>query len=61
MKREDAKRRILRALRSGPLYEGALMLVVGPPDRTFYAALRELRQAGEVERVPSDPMTWRLA
>lgn len=61
MQRKQAKTRILRALRSGPLYEGALMLVVGPPDRTFYSALRELRQEGKVERVPSDPMTWRLA
>ena len=59
MRREDAKRRILRALRSGPLYEGALALVVGQ-GWAFDRALQELRREGAVERSPDDPMTWRL-
>lgn len=52
--------RILRALRSGPLYEGALALVVGCGDRGLYKALRELERKGSIERAVGEPWTWRL-
>jgi hypothetical protein len=51
--------RVLRALRSGPLYEGALALVLDEPD-DLLLALRRLQKAGRVERMPEQPYTWRL-
>lgn len=52
--------RIVRALARGPLYEGALALVVGCGDRGLYKALRELERKGIVERAVGEPWTWRL-
>lgn len=50
---------IERALRRGPMYEGALRLVVGRKD--FYRALRRMQDKGQIERVPDEPLTWRLS
>ena len=52
--------RIVEALERGPLYEGALPLIVGGTMRDVIASLSALRREGVVERVPADPMTWRL-
>lgn len=53
--------RIVRALQNGPLYEGALRLVLdNPPD--FARALRTLQDNGTIERnLPDHPQTWKLA
>lgn len=41
--------RVVRALRSGPLYRPALELVVGAPEKVVGAALRRLLAEGRVE------------
>lgn len=51
--------RIVRVLKKGPLYEGAIPLVVGGDMRATLQALSALRKAGKVERLPESPMTWR--
>ena len=52
--------RILRALASGPLFEGALGLILGWPS-TMRRELRRLQEAGLIERDPNhDGLTWRL-
>jgi hypothetical protein len=53
--------RIVRALQRGPLYEGALRLVLNrPPD--FDRALRTLQANGAIVRdLPDNPQTWKVA
>jgi hypothetical protein len=51
--------RIVRALQSGPTYEGLLAVVVDSP--RFATALRLLMHRGVIERdLPANPQTWRL-
>lgn len=57
--RAAVEQRILRALRSGPLYRGALELIVGRGD--LAAELRELLKTGAVEIAREiGPATYRL-
>lgn len=58
MTAEETRSRIVRALQRGPMYEGALLLVVG--QEGFYRALRALQDKGIIERTPDSPMTWRM-
>lgn len=58
--RSNTPERILRALKSGPLYEGALGLILDWP-RDFNAALNNLKVRGKIERDPESPQTWRVA
>jgi hypothetical protein len=53
--------RILRALRSGPLYRPTLQLVVGCSERQAQTALCQLISAGTVERAADvGPASYRL-
>ena len=51
--------RILKALEGGPLYEGALGLVLGWPSN-MRRVLYQLKDERRIERVPDEPMSWRL-
>lgn len=60
MKRENTKAKIVRVLQSGPLFEGALGLILGYPSN-LRSALRQLKDEGLIERDPNhDGLTWRL-
>ena len=55
--------RILRALARGPLYEGALPIMLPGANNSaqIRAALRSLERQGYVERAPElGPLTWRI-
>lgn len=55
------EQRILVALKSGPLYEGALTLIMPEHSRVTLAALKRLEDAGKVKRnLPDFPLTWML-
>lgn len=53
--------RLTRALRSGPMFEGALYLVFSElPTSHVRRNLRHLQTRGVIERTPGQPQTWRL-
>ena len=52
--------RIVKALEGGPLFEGALGLILGWP-ANMRRELRRLQDRGLIERDPNyDGLTWRL-
>ena len=62
MTREQVKARIVAALQSGPLYFGALPLIVGATEQEIRGALADLHVESRVERAPEiGPQTFRLA
>lgn len=53
--------RITRALERGPLYEGALYLVIDASPAHIRRALAHLQTRGVIERdLPDNPQTWRI-
>lgn len=62
MKRDHVKARLLAALKTGPLYFGAMPIVIGATEQELRGALADLHAAGQVERAPEiGPQTFRLA
>jgi len=56
----DDQRRVIKALRMGGTYEGALPLFTDLSARRLGVVLRQLQRRSLVERDPSRRYTWQL-
>lgn len=62
MERDQVKSRLLAALQTGPLYFGAMPLIIGATEQELRGALADLYAEGQVERaLEIGPQTFRLA